>query len=121
MTLNELMQIGSGAGGGAVTTGVVSWYFFKKWMDRVDERFKAIEAAINKLAENANKLNTSIAVAQERQSNLTGRMDQMQRSIENTHKDIGKLAASVNKLWMTLKSANLAPIRDSDNAIPIDG
>lgn len=96
--------------------GFALW-MLKRWMKTVDKRLDKVEETMQSWAKEAGRLHTSVAVAQERQSHLTGRLDQIATSINTTHKDVNSLASSVTKLWEVLKSNDLVPKRFSDDAI----
>ncbi len=116
MTLHEMIGVAAGGAAGGGMGGLGLW-MLKRWMVHTDKRFDRLQAAIQKLAEEASKLHTAVAVSHERQSNLTGRLDQLAKSVETTHKDVGQLAASIQKLWLVLKSKDMVPKRFSDEAI----
>lgn len=114
MNIEEILM---GIGGGATGAGALGVWLFKRWIQRTDERIDKLQRTVERFAKAAGELNTSIAVAQERQSHLTGRIDQLAKSVESTSANVGTLHASIQKMWMVLKSKDLVPKRFSDEAI----
>ena len=78
-------------------------FFIVRWMDRV-------ERAINTLSEKYSR-------AQVRDAELTGSIDSLQKSVNQTHKDVGLLAASVQKVWDIMIGSGMAGERPSDKML----
>lgn len=117
MSIEELIQTALGAGGGAVSTGGFALWLARRWVQKMEERLDRMEASISKLADAVSDMKTTVAVSSERQGNLTGRIDQLHHSIDTTHKDVGRITGSIERLWLILKSKDLVPKRFSDEAL----
>lgn len=78
-------------------TFVGAAWWFKRWIARVDKQLEDLSVEVHKLS-------ISDAVSKENKAHLVGSIDQLQKAVSGTNKDLGRVTASIDKLWQVLES-----------------
>lgn len=90
----ELINHGSNAAPVLVTVGVAFW--FKRWVNQVDNRLSRLEDGVQKLA-------VSEAVTEQQKSEFRGQFSQLRQSIQSTDQNVGQILGSIKKIWEVLE------------------
>jgi len=106
MDTSQLINMGLTAlSGAAGFMGAKFW--LSHWVRQTDAKLTA-------QAERISDLRVDIAVDKEKNSNLAGRLDQIQVSLDQNYKSIGTIEQSLTTLWKTVERVNGLPKRLSD-------
>lgn len=73
--------------------------------------------AVKELRTGLHELTTKAAVGEERHAHLTGSMSSLHTSVARVTKDVGKLSASIDKVWAVMEAAKLSHRRLSDDQL----
>lgn len=96
--------------GGSGAMGAVLLWQFKRWVSQVETKLDTLNQTIA-------QLQTSKAVADERQAHLMGGMELLRGSVDSTSRMVGAMTGSVQKLWLVLQAKGVVEAQHSDQVL----